>query len=122
MADGPGCSTHPSILQEGGHIVADTKKMRSIEERKAAMLAELAELESKQLEKYRKELAVKVERAAKVDETLAKYTAEAITLKERIDELNDLIDELESDDDVDDDVAEAIASEEKFSSVEGQFV
>jgi predicted RNase H-like nuclease (RuvC/YqgF family) len=79
--------------------VADTKKMRSIEERKAAMLAELAELEGKQLEKYRKELAVKVERAKKVDETIAKYTSEATKLDERIAELNDLIDELESDDD-----------------------
>lgn len=79
--------------------MADTKKMRSIEERKAAMLAELAELEGKQLEKYRKELAVKVERAAKVDETIAKYTVEATSLKARIDELESLIAELEADDD-----------------------
>jgi uncharacterized protein YceH (UPF0502 family) len=79
--------------------VADTKKMRSIEERKAAMLAELAELEGKQLEKYRKELVVKTERAAKVDETIAKYTVEATSLKARIDELESLIAELEADDD-----------------------
>lgn len=105
--------------------MADTKKMRSIEERKEAMLAELAELEAKQLEKYRKELAVKMERATKVDETIAKYTAEAFSLEERITDLLGLIAELESDDDepaVDADVAEAIEAEEKFSKVEGQFV
>jgi predicted RNase H-like nuclease (RuvC/YqgF family) len=81
--------------------VADTKKMRSIEERKAAMLAELAELEGKQLEKYRKELVVKTERATKVDETIAKYTLEATSLKARIEELESLIADLESDDEDD---------------------
>lgn len=84
--------------------MADTKKMRSIEERKAAMLAELAELEGKQLEKYRKELAAKVERAAKVEQTIAKYTVEATSLKARIDELTELIAELEADDDETDEV------------------
>ena len=74
--------------------MADTKKVRSIEERKAAMLAELAELEAKQLEKYRKELVVKRDRATKVDETIAKYTVEAGTLKSRIEELEELIAEL----------------------------
>jgi chromosome segregation ATPase len=78
--------------------VADTKKVRSIEERKAAMLAELAELEGKQLEKYRKELEVKTERATKVDETIAKYTNEATSLKARIEELESLIAELEDGD------------------------
>jgi chromosome segregation ATPase len=99
--------------------VADTKKMRSIEERKAAMLAELAELESKQLEKYRKELEVKTERATKVDETIAKYTNEATALKARIEELESLIAELEGDEsDEDEDVAPAPT----FASIEADEV
>ena len=79
--------------------MADTKKVRSIEERKEAMLAELAELEAKQLERYRKELAAKSERLTKVKATIAKAQAEALSLEERITELNGLIDELEGDDD-----------------------
>lgn len=103
--------------------MADTKKtMRSIEERKAAMLAELAELESKQLEKYRKQRAANIERLAKVDETIVKYTAEAASLKARLDELDGLIAELEDEPAIDDDVVEAVAAEEQFSKVEGQFV
>ena len=102
--------------------MAEKKTMRSIEERKAAMLAELAELEGKQLEKYRKELAAKTERLAKVDATLVKYTAEGASLTARILELEELIAELEDEPDIDDDVVEAVAAEEQFSKVEGQFV
>jgi len=74
--------------------VADTKKVRSIEERKEAMLAELAELEAKQIERYRKELADKGERFAKAQAQLAKYTAEVASIEARIAELDELIAEL----------------------------
>jgi hypothetical protein len=43
-------------------------------------------------------------RLARVEETLAKYTVEATSLKARIDELDELIAELEADDDETDEV------------------
>lgn len=86
--------------------MADTKKVRSIEERKEAMLAELAELEARQLEKYKKELAAKNERLDKVSKTIAKAEAEAEALETRIAELNELITELEAD--ADDDAVAAV--------------
>jgi predicted nuclease with TOPRIM domain len=88
--------------------VADTKKVRSLEERKEAMLAELAELEAKQLERYRKELADKGERLVKAQAQLKKYTDEVASLEARISELNEAIDGADEDDTPDE--VEAFAS------------
>jgi seryl-tRNA synthetase len=85
-------------------MVADTKKVRSLEERKAAMLAEVEALEAKQLEKYRKELEAKRDRQEKVAKTIAKYVDEANSIDARVAELEALITELEADaDDTDED-------------------
>ena len=90
------------------------KKMRSIEERKAAMLADLEALEAKQIERYRKELSAKQERADELAKRKAKLSAEIDAVDARIIELNNLLDELEGDDeDADEDDSET----ESFASV-----
>ena len=86
------------------------KKMRSIEERKAAMQAELEALEAKQIAKYRKELDAKNKRIEELTERKAKIVAEIDAVDARIIELNELLDELEGDDDEDDSEVEAFAS------------
>lgn len=79
--------------------MADKKVRRTAEERKAALEAEIAELEAKEIERAKKALVTKTERLVKVTALRDKYNEEVVSVENDIFDLKALIEGTEDEDD-----------------------
>ena len=88
--------------------MADKKVRRTAEERKAALEAEIAELEAKEIERAKKALVAKTERLVKVTALRDKYNEEVVSVENDIFDLKAIIEGTE-DEDEDDEQAEEVS-------------